>query len=361
MENSKDLKGPQSSSSTQTELKPSETKSAQSDKHTVRLNKLLAERGLSSRRGADKIIADGQVTVNGKKVYELGIKVNPYKDRIVVDGQPLKNKSERLYIMFHKPKNVITTMTDPLDRTTVNDYMASVPERVFPIGRLDWDSEGLLLLTNDGDFAQKIMHPKTEVTKTYLVKINGQPRQDKINKLLTGVSIPEGGKVKAKFVEKISRSKDRGQKTSDKFDWYKIVITEGKNHQVREMFKKIGFDVLKLQRVAIGRLKLGNLERGDFVYLNEAAAERVFLADLPEDIRHGKSQLESNYKEKALPGHVKIARVKADFERRRNARASGKPVRAKTEEGTRHSTKRNGKNVVNKNSANKNTSRTERF
>lgn len=302
-----------------------------SDKHIIRLNKLLAERGVSSRRAADKIIAEGLVTVNGKKVYELGVKVNPYKDKILVDGQPIKTKTERMYIMFHKPKNVITSMSDPLERTTVSDYLGAVPERVFPIGRLDWDSEGLLIFTNDGDYAQRVMHPKAEVTKTYLVKLNGQPKQEKINKLLTGVSIPEGGKVKAKFVERIKREKARGQKSTDKYEWYKIVITEGKNHQVREMFKKIGFDVMKLQRVAIGRLKLGNLERGDFVYLNEAAAERVFLADLPEDIRKGKSQLESNYKEKSLPGHVKIARVKADFERRRSGSRKAKPKRSADE------------------------------
>lgn len=252
------------------------------DSQLVRLNKLLAERGLASRRGADKMIEEGMVVVNGKKVYELGVKVNPNKDRIVVDGKPLKSKGENLYIMFHKPKNVITSMTDPLERVTVADYMENVPARVFPIGRLDWDSEGLLILTNDGDFAQKVMHPKTEVTKTYHVKLDGQPQPYQIKKLLTGVSIP-GGRVKAKHVEKLKQNKTGKAKTSDKNDWYKIIITEGKNHQVREMFKKIGFDVTKLQRVAIGKLRLGQLDRGEFVYLNEAAKDRVFMADLPAE------------------------------------------------------------------------------
>lgn len=247
----------------------------------VRLNKLLAERGLSSRRGADKIISEGQVTVNGKKVYELGVKVNPHSDNIVVDGVPLRSKNQNLYIMFHKPKNVITSMTDPLGRVTVADYMTSVPGRVFPIGRLDWDSEGLIIMTNDGEFANKVMHPKSEVTKTYHVKLSGQPRTDQIEKLYKGVSIPGGGKVKAKLVEKIKIDKSKNKKASTQFDWYKIIITEGKNHQVREMFKKIGYDVLKLQRVAIGKLKLGQLERGDFVYLNEAAVEKIFVPDLP--------------------------------------------------------------------------------
>lgn len=249
----------------------------------VRLNKLLAERGLASRRGADKLIADGLVTVNGKKVYELGVKVHPHQDKIIVDGKPLQNKSENLYIMFHKPKNVITSMTDPLGRPTVADYVVDIPTRVFPIGRLDWDSEGLLLMTNDGDFANRVMHPKTEVTKTYHVKLSGQPRPDQIDKLYKGVSIPEGGKVKAKLVEKLKVAKTKVQKTSAKFDWYKIVITEGKNHQVREMFKKIGYDVMKLQRVAIGKLRIGQLERGAYVFLNEGAVDRIFMADLPDE------------------------------------------------------------------------------
>lgn len=248
----------------------------------VRLNKLLAERGLASRRGADKMIEEGLVVVNGKKVYELGIKVNPNIDKITVDGKTIKGKTENIYIMFNKPKNVITSMNDPLGRVTVADFVADLPTRVFPIGRLDWDSEGLLILTNDGEYAQKVMHPKKEVTKTYHVKLEGQPQPYQIKKLMSGVAIP-GGRVKAKHVEKLKLAKKDGQKTSDNNDWYKIIITEGKNHQVREMFKKIGFDVMKLHRVAIGKLRVGTLPRGQMVFMNEAAAQRVFIQDLPED------------------------------------------------------------------------------
>ena len=263
----------------------------------VRLNKLLAERGLASRRGADKLIEEGLVMVNGKKVYELGVKVNPNKDRITVDGKPIRTKVDNVYIMFNKPKNVITSMNDPLERPTVADFVADLDVRVFPIGRLDWDSEGLLILTNDGEYAQRVMHPKTEVTKTYHVKLDGQPEPFKIKKLLTGVSIP-GGRVKAKHVEKLKLAKTKNQKTSDKNDWYKIIITEGKNHQVREMFKKIGFDVIKLQRVAIGKLRIGSLGRGEMVFLNEIAANRVFLADLPEEA-HGKRNVRHKSKKTA--------------------------------------------------------------
>jgi len=136
-----------------------------------------------------------------------------------------------------------------------------------------------LLLTNDGDFANKVTHPKAEVTKTYMVKVDGQPTKEDLAKLLRGVSIV-GGKVAAKHIEKVKRNEG-----SEKYDWYKIVITEGKNRQIRQMFEKIGFDVLKLQRVAIGRLRIGNVERGELVFLNNAAIERVFLPDAPEEIK----------------------------------------------------------------------------
>lgn len=275
----------------------------------VRLNKLLAERGLASRRGADKLIEEGLVMVNGKKVYELGIKVNPNKDRITVDGKPIRTKVENVYIMFNKPKNVITSMNDPLERPTVADFVADLDVRVFPIGRLDWDSEGLLILTNDGEYAQRVMHPKTEVTKTYHVKLDGQPEPFKIKKLLSGVSIP-GGRVRAKHVEKLKLSKTtKTQKTSDKNDWYKIIITEGKNHQVREMFKKIGFDVLKLHRVAIGKLRIGTLGRGEMVFLNEVAANRVFIADIPEEA-HGRRDV--RHKSKKTTASAALTRKKFD-------------------------------------------------
>jgi len=242
---------------------------------------LIADSGLASRRAADRMIEEGQVTVNGKKVYELGVKVDPNNDRISVLGKPLRKKFEHVYIMFHKPKGILTTMEDPLERPTVKKFLEEVPTRVFPVGRLDWDSEGLLLLTNDGDYANRVSHPKKEVTKTYLVKVDGKPTDDKIKKLLTGVTIV-GGKVTAKSVEKVKRGREQ-------YDWLKIVITEGKNRQIRQMFEKIGFDVLKLQRVAIGRLRLGNLQRGELVYLNDVAAERVFEQDMPEKVKEKKS------------------------------------------------------------------------
>lgn len=247
----------------------------------VRLNKLIADSGLASRRAADRIIEEGRVVVNGKKVYELGIKVDPAADKIIVDGKPLRAKAAPVYAVLYKPTGVLTTMEDPLERPTIKEYIDDLPVRLFPVGRLDWDSEGLLLLTNDGDYANRVMHPKAEVTKTYLVKVDGQPPEEKIQKLLRGVTI-EGGKVAAKSVERIKRGKDQ-------YAWLKIVITEGKNRQIRQMFEKIGFDVLKLQRVAIGRLRIGAMDRGELLFLNEVAAERVFLPDEPDEVRKKKT------------------------------------------------------------------------
>ncbi len=248
----------------------------------VRLNKLIADSGLASRRHADRMIEEGAVTVNGKRVYELGIKVDPQADRILVEGKPLRKPlTQKIYLVMNKPRGVLTTMDDPHDRPTIAHYLEGVPSRVFPVGRLDWDSEGMLLLTNDGDFANKVMHPKAEVTKTYLVKLDGQPAPFQIDKLKKGVSIV-GGRVSARHIEKIKKS---GENKSEKYEWYKIVITEGKNRQIRQMFEKIGFDVLKLQRVAIGRLRLGALKTGELVYINDVAVERVFLPDDPDEIK----------------------------------------------------------------------------
>src|SRR5437868_4389091 len=192
--------------------------SENNSENKLRLNKLIADSGLASRRHADRMIEEGQVTVNGKRVYELGIKVDPAHDAVMVNGKPLKKPLENIYILFNKPRGVLTTMEDPLDRPTIAEYLEGVPGRVFPVGRLDWDSEGLLLLTNDGDFANKVTHPKAEVTKTYLVKVDGQPSKEDIQKLLRGVSIV-GGRVAAKHIEKETGGKKAfGKKPSAKKD-----------------------------------------------------------------------------------------------------------------------------------------------
>jgi 23S rRNA pseudouridine2605 synthase len=250
-------------------------------KASVRLNKYLADCGISSRRGADGLIAQGKIQVNGKTTFELGVKIIPGEDRVTVEGKPIKPVAQKIYVIFNKPENVLTSMEDPLGRTTVADYMEQLPVRVFPVGRLDWDTEGLLLLTNDGDFSQKVMHPREEIPKTYLAKLDGHPTPQDLNKLLRGVTIP-GGRVKALLAEKVKVS------DSKLYDWVKIIISEGKNRQVKYMFQKIGFDVKKLKRVAIGQLTIGNLEKGEYAFLDEGSLSRIFKKYVPLEIREAK-------------------------------------------------------------------------
>lgn len=235
----------------------------------VRLNKFIADSGFASRRKADELIANGDVHVNGKRVYELGVRVDPIRDKVTVKGKPLfSSTAKKVYIMFNKPRAILTSMSDPDGRPTVADFFNKLPHRVFPVGRLDWDTEGLLLLTNDGQFAQEVMHPRKEIPKTYMAKLNGQPTEEHLKRLLKGVTIV-GGKAKALYVERIRRG-------SDKYDWIQIIITEGRNRQIRQMFAKIGFDVKKLKRVAIGQLRLGSLRSGEFIFLNSSQLRRIF-------------------------------------------------------------------------------------
>ena len=161
-------------------------------------------------------------------------------------------QKKHLYIAFYKPQKTLTTLSDPKNRRTVIDFLHSIPERIFPVGRLDWNTEGLLLLTNDGDFALKITHPSKKITKTYLVKLDGRLKQAQKAKLLKGVSTPQG-KVKALRIETIKMA-------SKKYEWVKIIIAEGKNRQIHNMFEKVGLSLKKLKRIAIGGLKIGKFK-----------------------------------------------------------------------------------------------------
>ncbi len=237
---------------------------------TIRLNKYLAQWGGVSRRKADHCIEKGEVFINGNKVKSLGTLIDPEKDQIRIKNRIIhKQNFSPIYIMFNKPENVLTTTTDPKNRTTVMDFIKKYKQRIFPVGRLDWKSEGLLLLTNDGDFAQKILHPKSKIPKTYLVKIQGNPTPAHLRKLVTGVSTPLG-KMRALHAEKVLKTRQSNQ-------WIKVIISEGKNRQIRHMFDKLGYRIVKLRRVSIGRLKLNKLKKGTYVFLKKTDAEKAFL------------------------------------------------------------------------------------
>lgn len=241
---------------------------SESPSKLVRLNKFLADHGVASRRKADELIDEGRVEVNGRKVFELGVKVDPSKDRVKVSGKLVSVKPQPVYFVFNKPRSVVTSTADPQGRPIVLDYFKRIKYRIFPVGRLDWDTEGLLLMTNDGDFANEIANPKSNITKTYHAKLNDLITREKMDKLLKGVSII-GGKVKAVHIKKL-------KKGSERKDWVEITITEGKNRQVRKMFEKIGYDVEKLKRVSIGQLKLGSLKSGDYRPLTHKDLEKLF-------------------------------------------------------------------------------------
>ena len=223
-----------------------------------RLQKILAAAGVASRRKAEEIIAAGRVTVNGSVVTELGTKADLRSDEILLDGKPLGKSRRLLYFLLNKPKGYVTTVSDPEGRPTVMDLVSETQERVYPVGRLDYASEGLLLLTNDGALAHLLMKAGSHVPKIYLVKISGRPSERDIQRLRAGISIPfeDGRRVKTSPA-KIQLIKDEPN------PWYEVTLIEGRNRQIRRMFKEIGFDVEKIKRIQLGPLKL-DLEPGKY-------------------------------------------------------------------------------------------------
>lgn len=260
---------PRSKAKTKSQLGKASDRGIRSASKTVRLNKYIADHGITSRRKADALIDEGKVTINGRKVFELGIRVDPEQDSVKVNGKLLRSLPRGEYYVFNKPKKVITSTSDPEGRPTVIDYFRKIKVRLFPVGRLDWDSEGLLLLTNDGDFADQVANPKSKVLKTYHAKLDGVPAGEKLEKLVKGVSII-GGKVSAHKIRLIREAKN------GKSSWVEITIQEGKNRQIRKMFQKIGFDVLKLKRVSIGQLKLAGLKSGEYRKMTADDFDRLF-------------------------------------------------------------------------------------
>ena len=226
-----------------------------------RLQKILAAAGVASRREAEKIITAGRVRVNGKVITELGSKFDAAKVRISVDGKPVAQEA-KVYYLFYKPRGVVTTMSDPQNRRSIADFVKDLPERVFPVGRLDYNTEGLLILTNDGALAQALMHPSHEVNKTYLVKVPGIVPQEKFDMLRVGVKLEDGMTAPA-IVNLRDYDHDRG------FTLFDITIHEGRNRQIRRMCDAIGFPVRDLKRIKLRPLQLSNLGRGKFRSLSD--------------------------------------------------------------------------------------------
>ncbi|MBF0312485.1 MAG: rRNA pseudouridine synthase [Oligoflexia bacterium] len=227
----------------------------------VRLHKFIADSGITSRRKAEEMILDGLVAVNEEVVTTLGTTVDPDVDVVSVEGRVVEARHlEKIYILFHKPRGCVTTLSDPEGRETVMDYMGRIPQRIYPVGRLDYYSEGLLLLTNDGDVANRIMHPKHEVMKIYEVKVFGIVTDDILRKLRKGVLSPDG-LLKPDMVRII---KQLPQKT-----WLEFRIHEGKNREIRRICEVVGLTIDKLKRISIANLTIDGLAPGKYRFLTK--------------------------------------------------------------------------------------------
>lgn len=232
----------------------------------VRLQKVIAASGLASRRKAEQLIAEGRVTVNGQVVREQGVRVDPAKDHVKVDGRHLRAVEPYVYIMLNKPKGVVSSLHDPEGRPTIKVLLRGVRLRVFPVGRLDFDTEGLLLLTNNGEMAQALLHPRHHVAKVYLVKVKGVLSDEEIEQLERGVKLDDGMTAPA-TIKKIRKAEENS--------WVEMTIYEGRKHQVKRMFEAVGHPVLKLKRIKFGPLTLLNVEPGEFRYLTDREANNL--------------------------------------------------------------------------------------
>jgi 23S rRNA pseudouridine2605 synthase len=217
----------------------------------VRLQKIIAAAGVASRRKAEELIAGGLVQVNGQTITELGSKADPETDHVRVNGKLLHGSQRTVYLLLNKPKGYVTTMSDPEKRPTVMDLIRGVKGRVYPVGRLDYASEGLLLLTNDGELAHRLMKAASHVAKTYVVKVAGTPKDDAIAKLRAGVSIATDDGKRVQTGPAGVRIVKQGANP-----WYEITLVEGRNRQIRRMFEAVGHHVEKIKRVRYGPLKL---------------------------------------------------------------------------------------------------------
>lgn len=240
---------------------------------TIRLNKFLSEAGVASRREADRMINQGRVTVNGEVVESLGYRIDEEKDRVEVDGRRIQKKESTVYVMLNKPSGYLVSLRDPFRRPTVKELLAGVKSRVFPVGRLDYRSEGLLLLTNDGELAFRLTHPRFKIKKVYLVRVKGIPEASSLSRLERGIFL-EGKKTAPSKIRRLSSFSRESR--------LRVEIHEGRKREVRKMFEAVGHKVLGLKRIKFGPLSLGKLKPGQWRYL------------MPEEIEALKNQVGLN-------------------------------------------------------------------
>ena len=235
-----------------------------------RLQKLIAAAGVASRRHAEELIAAGKVTVNGEVIKELGTKADPDKDHIKVNGKlinPQLKSREKVYILLYKPKGYLSSVSDPESRPLVLELLPPQLQRVHPVGRLDFNTEGLLLLTNDGEFTNFITAARNQVEKVYEVKVKGVPTDSGIERLRRGVVLEDGTRTARAKITKLNETQTNA--------WYEVLLHQGRNQQVRRMFEMIGHSVLKLRRVRIGFLRDENLKPGQWRFLSPAEVRRM--------------------------------------------------------------------------------------
>jgi 23S rRNA pseudouridine2605 synthase len=254
-----------------------------------RLQKIIAAAGIASRRKAEQLISGGMVSVNGQIITELGSKADPEQDRIKVNGKLLSGPERHVYVLLHKPKGYVATVTDPEGRPTVLDLVRGVGARLYPVGRLDYLSEGLLLLTNDGELAQKLTHASSHVPKMYLVKVSGTPADEQIEKLRRGIMLradrsplktPVGGEGKSDLrrrsaAVRTAPARIRVLKEAAN-PWYEVTLIEGRSRQIRRMFEEIGHHVEKIKRVRYGPLEL-DVQPGKFRHLTAKEVAQLKL------------------------------------------------------------------------------------
>jgi pseudouridine synthase len=245
------------------------------DSSGIRLQKILSQAGVASRRAAEKLIEEGRVSVNGRTVREMGVKADPAADDIRVDGRRLRAPERHRYILLNKPAGVVTTRSDPQRRQTVIDLLGGVREYVYPVGRLDYDSEGLLLLTNDGDLAARLTHPRHQVERTYEAHVTGAPDSEAIEKLRRGIPLDGRRTMPADVKVLTHQASPRGSRNDRRNAVLVITIREGRNRQVRRMCEAVGHPVRKLRRIRIGPITDRRLRPGEWRELTRQEVEKL--------------------------------------------------------------------------------------